>query len=112
MGWTIPRNNPTGSTLSTFYTWNDLPQNLRFLIEPACKYGSIQFDNDIHDFYLTRATPQLLEQLSELHAAMTPHDHAIDIWIDQQGITIRKEAALLYFLTYFLFIGKDAGYIR
>ena len=106
------KNHRWISTLLTTYAWSDLPHNLRFLIEPACTYGPLQFDNEIHDFYRTSATPELLEELSELNALMIPHDHAIDTWIDQQGITNRKKAALLYFLTYFLFIGKDAGYIH
>lgn len=89
--------------------WNKLPSGLRYLAEPATKYGEIQFENRIIDFLRREATAADLEALQALKPLVIRDEDAIDTWIDGLGITKHREAALVYFLLHLMALGNDAG---
>jgi hypothetical protein len=89
--------------------WTKLPTGLRYLAEPATKYGELQFENRIMDFLEREATVADREALRALKPLVIRDEGAIDAWIDELGITEHREAALVYFLLHLMALGNDAG---
>lgn len=89
--------------------WNKLPAELRYLAEPAARYGELQFESRIMDFLKREATDEDRVTLRALRPLVLRDEAAIDAWIDQLGITKHREAALVYFLLHLMALGQDAG---
>jgi len=89
--------------------WNKLPPPLRYLAEPAARYGAIQFENQIMYFLEREATDADRMALRELQSMVIRDEAAINSWIDELGMTKHQEAALVYFLLHLMALGNDAG---
>ncbi|QJW98586.1 hypothetical protein [Frigoriglobus tundricola] len=89
--------------------WNKLPPDLKYLAEPAARYGELQFATRIMDFLEREATDADRGTLRALKPLVLRDEGAIDSWIDQLGITKHREAALVYFLLHLMALGNDAG---
>lgn len=89
--------------------WDKLPLDLRYLAEPAARYGDIQFESRIMDFLEQHATDEDLAALRALRQQLLRDEKAIDAWIDRLGITKHREAALVYFLLHLMALGHDTG---
>jgi hypothetical protein len=88
--------------------WSKLPPRLRYLAEPAEKYGSLQFEMRILDFLESEASESDLENLRELNRLTLRDEKLIDEWIDELGgLTKHREAALVYFLLHLIALGND-----
>ncbi len=94
---------------NTSLDWNKLPPDLRYLAEPATKYGDIQFDHLIMNFLRSEATEADRRTIGELLPLLIRDEKAINAWIDKMGMTKHREAALVYFLLHFMALGNDAG---
>jgi hypothetical protein len=77
----------------------ELPHKLKYLVEPAMKYGIYQFDAEIARF-LERATAEDLQELASVAKRIRLNDHneLIGDFLDQYPITDNSESANLYFL--------------
>src|SRR5947207_1738931 len=51
----------------------NLPEDLRYLIEPSMKYGVYQFDNDIA-LFLEQATPRSIQDLTSVADRIRTND--------------------------------------
>lgn len=77
----------------------DLPDDLRYLIAPALKYGRYQFDADIFKF-LDRATGTEMEELAAVAERVLLNDHysPVTAFLRLYPITEYEQSARLYFL--------------
>lgn len=92
--------------------WTKLPPHLEYLAAPAEKYGSIQFEDKIMDFWKGATQAEKIE-LSRLCRQTLKHEKEIDAWIDKLGgLTEHREAALVYFLEHLIALGNDNGYLN
>jgi hypothetical protein len=89
--------------------WDKLPPDLRYLAEPAARYGDIQFESRIMDFLEREATDEDRAALRALRPQVLRDEAAIDAWIDRLGISQHREAAFVYFLLHLMALGHDAG---
>lgn len=89
--------------------WNNLPEEMKFLIPYAEKYGSLQFDDPIYD-YLEKCSKKEKLEILELEAKMAGRvDAAIPKFLDDFPMTKHEESSLIYFLGHFLALGHDVG---
>jgi hypothetical protein len=82
--------------------WSRIPRHLQFIIQPAQRYGQIQFDEQIEEFEATAPEAQKdeLQQLArrlwdERDAA---DGHALVAWVTGQELAKHPEAARVEFL--------------
>lgn len=81
------------------FDWTKLPDDLRYLAEPAERYGEIGSDADLVRFLEAADETQLasLAALAE-RIRLAGHLTRINQWLDQYSITDHREAAAVYFL--------------
>src|SRR5262245_12621954 len=96
-------------TMEEELNWNKLPSNLRYLAEPAMKYGGHQFEDKIFEFLRTMNEHERRE-LKGLLEPTARDEAAIDAWRGDYPITIHPEARLVYFFEHLLALGNDAGF--
>jgi hypothetical protein len=86
--------------------WTKLPGDLRYLAEPAEKYGKYQFDEEIDGFIETMTVAQRAE-LKVVADAMQRNRETINEFLDKYPMTEHKEAALVYFLEHLIAMIND-----
>jgi hypothetical protein len=76
-----------------------LPAELKYLVEPAMKYGIHQTDDQRYEF-LQRATSEELEDLARVaeRYRLNEHQDLVGAFLDDYPITEYPESAKLYFL--------------
>jgi hypothetical protein len=77
--------------------WSKLPQELRYLAEPARKFGVYQFHDDIVEF-LEGITETELTELRKVNNRIKQDHQKIKDWLDCHRITEHREAQLIYFM--------------
>ena len=91
--------------------WTRLPSNLRFIIEPAEKYGWIQFGEQIDEFEQTGTDAQKSELKKLADRLWNERDaedgHAVVAWVAKQDIVKDEAAAHVEFL---LVLMTELGY--
>jgi hypothetical protein len=95
--------------VSPHLDWTKLPDKLRYLAEPAEKYGHYQFDERILDFYRNEFKQEHVAELKVLGLRASTDKDAIDQWLADHSLTEHPEAALVYFLGHFMFLGYELG---
>ena len=88
--------------------WLKLPDDLRWLAEPAERYGHIQFEAPIYE-YLRNADAAERAALRALGQRYGGAAGAINEGLDRFSIVVHPEAALVYFTGVLLGTGDDAG---
>lgn len=89
--------------------WSKLPASLSYLIEPAEKYGAIQFEDKIFAFLSERMTPAEKTELQALSKTYVQDEGTVNDWLDEYNMTKHPEARLVYFTGNLLALGNDAG---
>src|SRR5262245_29361639 len=87
--------------------WNKLPEQLRYVVPAAIKYGALKWDERIFNFLQNEMTPPERLELIELGRKMAIDFAAFEKWLDDFPMTVHPEAALVYFTTYLLAMGRD-----
>ena len=82
--------------------WSRIPASLSFIIEPAKRYGRIQFDEQVDEFQNTASDADKSE-LRKLAARLWEErncedGHALVAWILKQSLVAHPEAARVEFL--------------
>ena len=79
--------------------FSKLPDELRYLAEPAAKYGRYQFDDDIDSFLASASEPDIetLTRIAERYAR-NQHDVELQAFLDRYPITDHNQSAQLHFL--------------
>lgn len=77
--------------------WSKLPDDLRYLAEPAEKYGKYQFEEEICAF-LERMTADEEDELRALDRLARRDYDSINAFIRGHRITEHEESCLVYFL--------------
>jgi hypothetical protein len=91
--------------------WSKLPASLRYLQEPAEKYGAIEFDGLILEF-LDKASQEQLNELRSLanRIRLNGDVDTTNRWIDAYPISEHEESARVYFFMLLLDLaGFDFG---
>ena len=61
--------------------WSKLPNDLRYLAEPAAKYGALQFDDPIYEFLENQMSDHEREFLHQLQQSYIRDEAAINSWM-------------------------------
>jgi len=81
--------------------WSRIPESLAFIIQPAKRFGHIQFEEQIDQFQktATKAEKAELKQLADrLWEERDCEDgHALTAWVTTQSLTKHAEAARVHF---------------
>ena len=79
--------------------WNNLPEDLGYLREPAEHFGSLGYEAEMIAF-LGRATDEEMEWLARTSEQIRVKDHikSIETWMDRFAINKHQEAWLVYCL--------------
>lgn len=77
--------------------WRIIPEELRYLAEPARRYGQFQFSDQIDEF-LDAMTPQQLAELQEVRKRVNRDLEKINCFLGKVSLSEHREAALVYFL--------------
>ncbi len=79
--------------------FSKLPEELKYLAEPASKYGRFQFYADI-DKFLESASDSEMAELTEVaeRYGSSQHDEQLQAFLDHYPITDYEQSAELYFL--------------
>ena len=91
--------------------WSKLPESLRYLQEPAEKYGAIEFEGLILEF-LDKASQEEMNELRSLadRIRLNGDVDTIDQWIDAYPFPEHEESARVYFFMLLLDLaGLDFG---
>ncbi|MEJ5275985.1 MAG: hypothetical protein WHU94_08755 [Thermogemmata sp.] len=88
--------------------WTKLPPELRYLAEPAEKYGKYQFPAQI-DAFIDTMTPSQQAELQEIDRRSLADKTKIEDFLDTYRMTEHREAELIYFLFHLIEIIKDSG---
>lgn len=91
--------------------WTKLPLELRYLAEPAEKYGRYQFPDEVYDFISTMSASQSAE-LKEINERSLPDERKVEDFLDSYLMTEHKEAELIYFLFHLIAIANDMGKLK
>lgn len=89
--------------------WSKLPPSLRYLAEPAERYGRIQFDDRIDEFLQEQMTPDEKVELQALVQRYEQDWKPINQWLNEFRMTEHSEARLVYFTGHLLGTGCDMG---
>lgn len=89
--------------------WTKLPALLQYLVEPAEKYGKIQFEIQIFEFLDNRMTPEEKLELQALSVRWKQDCKSINKWLDEFNITNNPEARLVYFTGLLIGLALDSG---
>ncbi|MBL8799530.1 MAG: hypothetical protein JNM56_36950 [Planctomycetia bacterium] len=91
--------------------WDKLPSGLRYLVVPAEKYGSLQFDEKIYEFgeSMSEADRQALRKVA---MQMLESEAEIDQFLNEYRMTEHPEAQLVYFLGHLIALLTDAGFLK
>ena len=82
--------------------WSRIPQALAFIIEPAKRYGHIQFEEQVEEFEATASDDEKAELKQLAHRLWEERGcedgHAVVAWVRQEDITKHAEAARVEWL--------------
>ena len=88
--------------------WSKLPPALAWVAAPAERYGHYQFDEPILAF-LRGATPAELDDLRAVQRRWIADHSAIEAWLDENNMTLHREAQRVYFTQVLLGMADEAG---
>ncbi len=88
--------------------WTKLPPELRYLVEPAEKYGKYQFPEEV-DAFINTMTSSQLDELLEIDRRSLTDETKIEDFLNSYRMTDHKEAELIYFLFHLIATIKDYG---
>ena len=91
--------------------WENVPEVMRFLIPFAEKYGSLQYDGVIWDFFTECSKEEKLAIL-KMEARIT--ESVVEAWekfSKSFPMIDHEESSLFYFLGYFLALGHTCGHL-
>jgi hypothetical protein len=91
--------------------WAKLPPNVRYVAEPAEKYGRYQFELRICDYFDNEMTSDDKAELHRLHERLFADGAEIEAWLDRHKTTEHPEARLVYFTIQLLGLGYDGGWL-
>lgn len=89
------------------FDWSKLPASLRYLAEPAERYGRLQLDERIDEFLQSQMTS---DEHVELQALMVRYEQdwkLISKWLNVFRMTEHPEARVVYFTGHLLRTGAD-----
>jgi hypothetical protein len=91
--------------------WSKLPKQLSYLIQPAEKYGRLQFDDAIYNFLDNEMTDSDKDELQQLQEKIYRDSDVYQDWITQYSIVDHRESSLVYFMMHLMALGSEGGYL-
>jgi hypothetical protein len=96
------------SLMNESYDWSKLPKHLHFLCKPAEKYGTIQFDDKILEFFKTASQAEF-DEINAVADQSQSFSDEIERWLNDYPMTVHPESRVVYFLAHLTMTGYAIG---